>query len=178
VIEKWCDGWYLFGAQAVIVWGRPRLTADVDITIRLRVDDAAGFCQDMQKVDFQLRVADRDSFLAVRGPTFSARPHAIAVGCRTSGPGIEETFIRRAVPIDIEGLTVPVVSREHLIVMKILAGRPKDLEDLRTVLAEQSATLDIDYIRSTLGFLEQALGQSDLLPVLKVEITRADRLRR
>ena len=29
--------WYVFGAQAAILWGRPRLTADVDVTI-----DAAG----------------------------------------------------------------------------------------------------------------------------------------
>ena len=46
--------------------------------------------------------------------------------------------------------------------MKILAGRPKVLEDLRTVLAEQRARLDVDYIRSIVGILEQALGQSDL----------------
>jgi len=27
--------WYLFGAQAATVWGRPRLTADVDITAEI-----------------------------------------------------------------------------------------------------------------------------------------------
>jgi hypothetical protein len=27
--------WYVFGAQAAIVWGRPRLTAAVDVTERL-----------------------------------------------------------------------------------------------------------------------------------------------
>jgi len=57
-IEKWCDGWHLFGAQAVVVWGRPRLTADVDITIRLRPQDTAGFCQDMEKAGFRPRLPD------------------------------------------------------------------------------------------------------------------------
>src|SRR5436190_24013521 len=58
---------------------------------------------------------------------------------------------------------------------KVLAGRLKDLEDVRTVLTERLNRLDVAYIRSTLGMLEQALGQSDLLPVLDAEIARAER---
>ncbi len=27
--------WYVFGAQAALMWGRPRLTTDVDVTVRL-----------------------------------------------------------------------------------------------------------------------------------------------
>jgi len=27
--------WYIFGAQAALIWGRPRLTSDVDVTVRL-----------------------------------------------------------------------------------------------------------------------------------------------
>lgn len=25
--------WYVFGAQAALIWGRPRLTTDVDVTV-------------------------------------------------------------------------------------------------------------------------------------------------
>ena len=32
VLRRSGDRWYLFGAQAVTIWGRPRLSADVDIT--------------------------------------------------------------------------------------------------------------------------------------------------
>ena len=31
-------GWYLLGAQAVIYWGRPRLSADVDVTVSVPPD--------------------------------------------------------------------------------------------------------------------------------------------
>ncbi len=34
--------WYLFGAQSAIVWGRPRLTADVDVTVRLGTEQPGG----------------------------------------------------------------------------------------------------------------------------------------
>ena len=30
-------GWYVFGAQAALVWGRPRLTTDVDVTVKCSV---------------------------------------------------------------------------------------------------------------------------------------------
>lgn len=47
---------------------------------------------------------------------------------------------------------------------KLLAGRPKDLEDTRGVLRVQGPGLDAARIERILGLLEEALGQSDLLP--------------
>ena len=34
VLSKLQARWYVFGAQAVILWGRPRLMADIDVTVR------------------------------------------------------------------------------------------------------------------------------------------------
>jgi hypothetical protein len=48
---------------------------------------------------------------------------------------------------------------------------------VRTVLTERLTKLDVAYIRSMLGTIEQALGQSDLLPLLEAEIARTERLR-
>ena len=171
-IKKWCSGWYLFGAQAVILWGRPRLTADVDITVRLPWEHISGFCRDMEKYGFRLRMADPQFLERTHVLPFLHEPTQLPLDVVLAGPGLEDTFIERALPIDIEGLSVPVVSPEDLIVMKVLAGRPKDREDLRTILHERGAKLDIDYIRSTLELLEQALGQSDLLPFLESELAR------
>ena len=69
---------------------------------------------------------------------------------------------------------VPVVSPEDLVITKILAGRAKDIED---VLTERLPDLDLDYIRSMLQTLEQALAQSDLVAALEAEVGRARRLR-
>lgn len=178
VIETWCDGWYLFGAQAVVVWGRPRLTADVDVTIRLSSGDTVGFWRDMERAGFRLRVPEPEPFLArTRVLPFLHLPTQLPLDVVLAGPGIEDRFIERAVRIEIEGVSVPVASPEDLIVMKVLAGRPKDLEDMRSVLMERLTMMDVAYIRSMLVILEQALGQSDLLPLLEAEITRARRLR-
>ncbi|HLE83827.1 MAG TPA: nucleotidyltransferase [Thermoanaerobaculia bacterium] len=83
-----------------------------------------------------------------------------------AGPGLEEEFLAHRRFVDLGGLEVPVISPEDLVVTKILAGRPKDLEDVRGVLREQSGRLDLQRSRRFLRMLEQALDRSDLLPVL------------
>ena len=75
----------------------------------------------------------------------------------------------------IGAVTVSVISPEDLVVTKILAGRPKDLEDVRGILLERLAQIDLAGVRSTLAMLESALGQSGLLPVFEAELKRATR---
>lgn len=92
-----------------------------------------------------------------------------------AGPGLEELFLSRARLVQVGRVTIPVISPEDLIVAKILAGRPKDLEDIRGVLRERLSSLDVEVIRSTLAMLEDPLSQNDLRPVFEEELSRARR---
>ena len=51
------------GAQAALIWGRPRLTADVDVTVRLEPDDPDALMRTLGERRFQLRVDPRDDFV-------------------------------------------------------------------------------------------------------------------
>ncbi len=55
VLTNW-GSWYVFGAQAVIAYGVPRLSADVDVTVRLTPEDPERFAADMRSAGFALRV--------------------------------------------------------------------------------------------------------------------------
>lgn len=92
-----------------------------------------------------------------------------------AGPGLEELFLARAVQVDVAGVTVPVISPEDLIVTKVLAGRPKDLEDIHGVLRQRGGALNLDVIRTTLALLEEALAQGNLLPVFEDALSRIHR---
>lgn len=178
VLAGWGDRWRLFGAQAVILWGRPRLTADVDITVRLEPENPSGFCADMARASFRLRVPDPESFLErTRVLPFLHQATGLPLDVVLAGPGLEEQFLERAVRVEVEGVAVPVIAPEDLIVMKILAGRSKDLEDLQSVLAARAGTLDKERVRSTLSVLEQALSRGDLLALFDAEYARAMRMR-
>ncbi len=74
--------------------------------------------------------------------------------------------------VEIGDLRVPVISAEDLITTKILAGRPKDLQDVESVLRERLDALDLSIIRSTLWLLEQALARNDLQPVFETTVAR------
>lgn len=169
--------WYVFGAQAVLVWGRPRLTADIDVTVKLDPEQPERLVQAMAAAGFALRVSATEDFVKrTRMLPFVHTATAWPLDVVLAGPGLEDRFLSDAVEVDLgEGVLVPVIRAEDLVVTKILASRPKDLEDVRGVLLERLDRLDVAAIRSTLGLLEGALGVSDLMPVFEAELARARR---
>ena len=94
-----------------------------------------------------------------------------------AGPGLEDQFFERAVTLDLDGVSVPVAAAEDIIVMKVLAGRPKDLDDVVAIAAAQGPALDEAAVRRTLAELEAALDQRDLMPAFDLALTRARRAR-
>jgi predicted nucleotidyltransferase len=158
---------YLFGAQAAIVWGSPRLSADVDVTVAIEPAIVDSFVETMRRHGFDLTFSDSEFLARTRVLLFVHRSTHMPLDVVLAGPGLEEDFLRRAISVDVDGTHIPVISPEDLIIAKILAGRPKDIEDVRSVVHERRASLDGERIRTILGLLEQALAQSDLLPVFE-----------
>jgi hypothetical protein len=179
VMPECAARWYLFGAQAVSVWGRPRLTADVDVTAKLDRDDPASFVDRMKGAGFDVRVPDVGRFVRkTRVVPFVHRDSGIPLDVVLAGPGLEEEFLKRALPEDLGGVVVPVISPEDLIVTKVLAGRLKDVEDIGGILRERLDRLDLRHIRRLLRLLQESLAQSDLLPLFEKELASARRSRR
>lgn len=170
--------WYLFGAQAAILHGAARLTADVDVTVRLpSAVTASALVEVFRRHGFDPRF-DTPAFIErTRVVPLVHRRSLIPLDVVLGGPGLEDAFLERAVTRDVEGVSVPVASPEDLIVMKILAGRDKDFDDIRAVVAGQGPSLDAGYVRKTLGALEEALGQADLLPAFELALRRSNSVR-
>ena len=123
--------WYLFGAQAAMVWGRPRLTADIDVTVRQETEDPERLVRTLEARGFSLRVGDADDFIRrTRVFPFLHVASGMPLDIVLAGPGLEDLFLSRARPIAMAGVVVPVICPEDLIATKILAGRPKDMEDV------------------------------------------------
>ena len=168
--------WYLFGAQAALLYGAARLTADVDVTVRLGDQPTSALVDALVAAGFELRVRDVHGFVErTRVLPLAHRPTGIPVDVVLAGPGPEELFLARARQETVEGVAVKVASPEDVVAMKVLAGRPKDLEDAEAIVAAQGDRLDLSLVRETLGMLERALDQADLLPALDRLLERARR---
>lgn len=155
--------WYLFGAQAAILWGSTRYSNDVDVTAELEFADVRDFIDTMLRRGFDLKRDDAQNRVLV----FVHRKTGTPLDVIIAGPGLDEEFLDRAIAVNVEGTSVPVITPEDLIVMKALAGRAKDVEDLRAVVDQHRATLDVARIRRLLSLLEQALTRSDMLPLFE-----------
>jgi hypothetical protein len=61
---------------------------------------------------------------------------------------------------------VSVCRPEDLVIHKIISDRPKDREDVRSIIHLQAAHLDRRYLRQAVRNLAQALDQPELLKFL------------
>ena len=166
VAERW-GRWCVFGAQAVIAYGVPRLSADVDVTLALVPDAPEHFARDMQAAGFALRVSDPDFVRRTRVMPFVHEPTGMPLDVVLAGSGLEDEFLHRAVPTDIGGTRVPIIERSDLIIAKVLAGRPKDVDDARALWQLHGRDMDSQRILHVLKVLEEALSQSDLVSIFE-----------
>ncbi len=64
-----------------------------------------------------------------------------------SSTAYEAEAIARAVHVDVKGQPVPFATAEDLILHKLFAARPRDLEDARGVVRRKGSELDWEYMR-------------------------------
>jgi hypothetical protein len=165
--------WYVFGAQAVLAYGQPRLTADLDITVAAEPERVPALVSHLEAAGLRLQAHATDDFVRrTRVLPFVHEATGIPVDIVLAGPGLEEEFFASARELSLAGVTVPVISPEDLVVTKILAGRPKDRDDIVGILREQLPTMDLARCRRFLSMLEEALSRDDLLPEFDEAVAR------
>ena len=70
----------------------------------------------------------------------------------------EQQALQRVRRVKMGETDVCFVSPEDLIIHKVIAGRPRDIEDVKTVLLKQSG-LDLVYLRTWLQRFSTELGE-------------------
>jgi hypothetical protein len=155
--------WYVFGAQAVAIYGVPRTTGDIDITLDPGADGLDALVAPLRRAGFVPRISDPSFALETQIYPVTHEATGWNLDIVLAGPGLEQRFLDEVRIIREGRHRVPVIALEHLVTLKILAGRPKDLEDIRGLL--RVADLDHARVEQTLAELEAMLDQSDLRPV-------------
>jgi hypothetical protein len=78
----------------------------------------------------------------------------------------ERQAIGRAKPVQLKGERVMFASVEDVIIHKCFAGRPRDLEDARSILIK-NPEFDRAYVRYWLKELETLPDRAGLIPVFE-----------
>lgn len=154
----------LIGGQAVLLYGEPRLTKDIDITLGVGPDRISDLLQLVQVLNFQVLVNSPEKFVGETMVLPCLEPKSgIRVDFILSHSAYEQKALQRVRQIKMGKTLVRFASPEDLIIHKVIAGRPRDMEDVRTVLLKQPA-MDLSYIRQWLKRFSKDLNESFLDP--------------
>ncbi|MBN1102386.1 MAG: nucleotidyl transferase AbiEii/AbiGii toxin family protein [Deltaproteobacteria bacterium] len=148
----------VIGGQAVLLHGEPRLTRDIDITLGIAAE----------RLDLLLPVVSACGLRPLVDPhDFTAKTNVLPCRDRTTDIRVDFIFsfspyeslaIEHAQSVPMGNARVRFASPEDLIIHKMVAGRPRDMEDVKGVLLK-NPDLDTAYIRRWLKQFSSALGR-------------------
>jgi hypothetical protein len=164
----------IMGGIAVSIWGIPRATYDIDVTLSVDESEllrAMTACRDAGfAIDPPFERGFRDVLAGMQKITiewWTPAPRRVEVDVFLVTTDYQRAAFARRVRARLEGREAWVLSPADLILHKLIAGRPKDLADIQNLLAVQGVP-DRDYLEACaadLGVGEElrtALAQAEL----------------
>ncbi len=171
----WLDSsslrWIVIGGIAVSLLSRPRNTQDIDVMVFLEPERWETFFVSGAAFGFQPRIGNAIQFaMENRVLLLKHEPTLTDVDISFGALPFERESIERSQTVQIQNLSVPVPSVEDLIIMKAVARRPIDMEDIRNIL---KLNRDIDcsrikyWVKEFAGILEMPEMLSELEAILR-----------
>ncbi len=167
ILTKCRIPYLVIGGYAVAAWGEERATRDIDL---LCLSDSQTIIKGLQEehLQFEHRLGDWDDPISevIRidlGDKDIPFEVDLLIGIKNSPVGMFD----RVRKLTIEGLIIPVASPEDMVLLKLLAGSARDLDDAKSILQIQGRKLNVDLMmqicppnhRDTLGkLLGEAIG--------------------
>lgn len=150
----------VIGGQAVLLYGEPRLTRDIDITLGIGPERLTEVLDLQSRWGWQV-LADSPAEFVQR---------TMVLPCQEPSSGIRVDFIfslsayeKQAIShvrrVHIGNVEVRFASVEDLIIHKIVAGRARDLEDVRSILLK-NPNVDVVYLRRWLQEFDASLSEA------------------
>ena len=163
----------IIGGLAVIRWGQPRATQDVDISL------LTGFGSEAQYIDeilhiFAGRIPDARDFAHTGRVVLASASNGVPLDIALAAFPFEEQVIDRASSFEFApGISLVTASAEDLLVLKAFAGREQDWADVEGIVTRQQAHLDWDYVFAALGPLCEMKGETE--PITRLESLRSQK---
>ncbi len=172
--------WAVVGGLAVSARAEPRTTRDVDVAVAVDGDrqaeravsrlTARGY---VIEAVLEHKMTGRMATVRFQAPGESLR--GVLIDLFFASSGVEAEVVAAADSLELwPGMSAPVATTGHLLALKILASRPKDLEDFQWLL-EKADAVELRRAHETLTLItERGFDRDkDLLPRFEAERTRA-----
>lgn len=135
LLAKFNNRGVIIGGVAVGFLGKPRFTEDIDAMFLLSLNDIPEFLETARKEGIEPRIPDSETFARQnRVLLMRHNPTKINIDITLGILPFEEEMVSRAELHSSSTLSLRLPTPEDLIIMKAIAQRPKDLEDIRTIV--------------------------------------------
>lgn len=153
LVEREGFAYAFMGGLAVPIWGIPRATYDVDLTLAADTETVNRFLRSVKDAGFEVEPpferGFRDSVSGMqklRIDWWTAESRRIEVDVFLVTTEYQSAAFARRVRVRLNGSDLWVLGPADLILHKLVAGRPKDLADVQNILSVQGMT-DAEYTR-------------------------------
>jgi predicted nucleotidyltransferase len=147
----------IIGGQAVLLYGEPRLTKDIDITLGLGIEELPLITEAVTALGLKIETDDVESFVkeTMVLPVLEAKT-GIRVDFVFSFTPYERQAIGRAPEVKFDNVPIRFAALEDVVIHKVFAGRARDIEDIKTILLKNPG-YNKDYIKTWLTDFDKSL---------------------
>lgn len=164
----------IIGGHAVILYGEPRLTRDIDITLGIGLEKIKEILNIVDKLMLKPLRQDIDVFVkkTMVLPAIDEKT-GIRVDFIFSFTPYEREAIKRARSQKINNVEVKFASVEDVIIHKIFSHRPRDIEDLKGIILK-NRSIGIDYIKKWLCEFENSFPGERFIEIFNEILKEAE----
>jgi hypothetical protein len=163
----------VIGGLAVQRWGEPRFTQDADLTILAPVGSEVTIVDPLLR-EFQPRLPDARAHALDRRVLLVRASNGVSIDISLAALPFEEEVLRRAsVWRRIKGVPLVTCSAEDLVIYKLVAARPGDIQDVIGVVGRQAKRLDAARIRHWGVQFAELKEDPDLLSPFEAALKKA-----
>jgi len=157
----------IIGGQAVLLYGEPRLTRDIDVTLGVSIDALPKIIEITKDLNLKPLTSKITEFVR----------QTMVLPTRDESTGIRVDFIFSFTPYELQAIErarevllkktpVKFASPEDVIIHKVFAGRGRDLDDVKSILIK-NPSVDLPYIEKWLAEFDRGSSEAGLLKRFK-----------
>lgn len=163
-LDKGKIPYMIIGGQAVLLYGTPRLTRDIDITLGIDTDKFFLIKNLCNKTGLKILSKNPENF-AKETKVLPAEDTKlkIRIDFIFSFTLYEKQAIKRAKKVIMNGYSVKFASCEDVIIHKMFAGRAVDEEDVKNILIKNKSKVNLRYIKNWLLEFDRISGQKGII---------------
>ncbi len=149
----------VIGGQAVLLYGEPRLTRDIDITLGMGVDGLDKLNESIRDLGLKILIEEEKEFVE-RTMVLPAidEESGIRIDFIFSFSPYERQAIERGKDVTFGRTKVRFAALEDVVIHKVIAGRARDLEDVKSILLK-NPKYNSDYVERWLVEFDRSLGE-------------------